>query len=224
MILGSISGKYESGNRAEAISTGYGDLGGVSYGSHQFIGSVANNFARWLSETGYNRELCQYGATTDEFDNIWLQLCDEDYQGFLNKQHEYTKMMYYNRAVELLEKQHYSAEKHSLAMKECIFSRAVQYGAGNVVELFEEALKRLSPAYLNLSYVDDEHFDEGMIEAIYNFLIEECDNAYQLDSGIWHSPKDWCNGSYDVVKIGLKNRFESEKKDLLNLLGGETNA
>ncbi len=218
MILGNISGKYESNNKAEEISSGYGDLGGVSYGSHQFIAFVANAFAVWLHKVGYNSRLWVYGATTDEFNRVWLELCDKDYQGFLNKQHEYTKIMYYDRAVELLAQKHFNADKHSFAMQECIFSRAVHYGPGNVVELFEEGLKCLSPAYLNLSYVADKSFDERMIEAIYNFLIEECYNAYQLDSGLWHSPKDWANGSYDVVKIGLRNRFENEKNDLLELL------
>lgn len=69
-----------------------------------------------------------------------------------------------------------------------------------------------------MSYVDDIRFDKVLISSIYDFLIEECDNAYQLSNVMYHSPKDWANGGYTVVKIGLKNGFLSEKLDLLDLL------
>lgn len=110
-------------------------------------------------------------------------------------------------------------EKHSEAMKAVLFSRSIQYGAGNMYELYTEAVRLMG--YHNLSYVDHKAFDKRMIECIYDFLIQECDNAYQLSNGNYHSPKDWCNGSYTVVKVGLRNRFINEKQDALNLLSSE---
>ncbi len=86
-------------------------------------------------------------------------------------------------------------------------------------ELYTEAVRKLG--YPNLSYVDDKKFDRAMIENIYDFLTDECRNAYLVSKGRYHSPKDWANGSYDVVKIGLLNRFINEKKDALELLAQE---
>ena len=56
-----------------------------------------------------------------------------------------------------------------------------------------------------------------MISAIYDFLVEECDQAYNNGS-YYHSPNDWANGSYTVVKVGLRNRFVNEKEDALAML------
>jgi hypothetical protein len=103
----------------------------------------------------------------------------------------------------------------SLAIKAGVFSRSIQYGSGNVVELFTEACNRLG--YPNLSYVNDSKYDYDLICAIYDFLIEECDNAYYNGNGLYHSPKDWCNGSEGVI-YGLRNRFVHEKQDLLEML------
>lgn len=222
-MLGDISGKYESNNDVGAVSTGAGDLGGISYGAHQFIATVANAFANWLVQKGnsYGNMLAQYQAPSSGFSDMWRHIAKIDPEGFLALQHEYTKIKYYDVAEGLLQAENYHLEKHSMAMKECVFSRAVQYGPYYIVELFKEGLERLNPDYLNLSYVDDISFDKAIISSIYDFLTQECDEAYQVSNGLYHSPKDWANGSYDVVKIGLKNRFINEKQDLLNLLRSE---
>lgn len=219
-MLGDISGKYESENNAGAVSTGTGDLGGVSYGAHQFIASVANAFAQWLVNQGnnYGNMLSQYTAPSAGFSDMWRHIAKIDEQGFLKLQHDYTKLKYYDVAERLLAEENYHLNKHSMAMKECVFSRAVQYSPYNIKELFNTALKRLDASWLNLSYVDDMSFDQAMISSMYDFLVEECDNAYRLSNGLYHSPNDWANGNYDVVKVGLKNRFIKEKQDLLNML------
>lgn len=222
-MLGDISGKYESGNRPGAVSSGTGDLGGVSYGAHQFIASVANAFVKWLVKQGspYGERLAQFQAPSSQFSAVWKEIADEDPQGFLMWQHKYTEMQYYVPACRYLEVANYHINKHSEAVKEMVFSRSVQYGAYYIVELFMEALKCWNSEWLNLSYIDDKYFDKGLIEHVYEFLIQECDNAYQVSSGLYHSPHDWANGSYDVVKIGLRNRFINERNDLLELLESE---
>ena len=55
-----------------------------------------------------------------------------------------------------------------------------------------------------------------MIAAIYDFLIDEADNAAWNGRRL-HSPKDWVNGSQDVV-AGLRNRFVHEKADALEAM------
>jgi hypothetical protein len=103
-----------------------------------------------------------------------------------------------------------------------IFSRAVQYGAKWMPELFLKGMRLKNPKYLNLSYIDAEKFDSELIFGVYDFLIGCCAQAsYSSQKGIYHDPEEWTCGSFDVVKNGLKNRFVREKADLLSMLGGE---
>ncbi len=219
-MLGDISGKYESGNRAGAVSSGAGDLGGVSYGAHQFIASVADAFVEWLwgRHKVYAEMLGRYRAGTEAFSDMWQQIARMDHDGFLTLQHEYTQKMYYDPAVVLLRRHNYDVEKHSDAVKEMVFSRAVQYGPDWMPELFTEGMKFKQPDYLNLSYIDHERFDTMLIEGVHEFLERCCDIATYRGNGIWRDPDEWTCGSEDVVKVGLKNRFINEKADLLAML------
>jgi hypothetical protein len=221
-MLGDISGKYESGNRAGAVSTGIGDLGGVSYGAHQFIAPAAESFVRWLKEKGHplGRRLSQHPAGTSDFGALWKQTAQEDHDAFLALQHEYTKMEYYDPAVKLLEKENFHTDKHSTAVKEMVFSRAVQYGPAWAAELFAKGMKFANPSYLNLSYIDEERFDGELIRGVYDFLICCCDTAI-YNGSVYVDKERWTCGSYEVVKIGLRTRFLREKDDLLAMWGGE---
>ena len=82
-------------------------------------------------------------------------------------------------------------------MKDVVWSRAVQYGAGNIGEMFAEACEKLG--YPNLSYVDDSSFDADMIKAIY---LKVC------------STPAWTNGS-PALRQGLYSRFERECSEAL---------
>lgn len=220
--------KYEAGGNPATVSTGSGDLGGISYGSYQFSSEsgIVEDFVNWLCNykedcyANYGRVLKNaYPVNSTKFINEWKSIGTIDRQGFQKLQDEYAGDKYYNAGYWALKNHDYDMEKHSEAMKAVLFSRSIQYGAGNMYELYTEAVRLMG--YPNLSYVDHKAFDKRMIECIYDFLIQECDNAYQLSNGNYHSPKDWCNGSYTVVKVGLRNRFINEKQDALNLLSSE---
>jgi hypothetical protein len=75
-MLGDISGKYESGNRADTVSSDAGDLGGISCGAHQFIASVTNAFVLWLKEQNYEyaERLSQNRAGTASFSEVWEEV------------------------------------------------------------------------------------------------------------------------------------------------------
>lgn len=228
MLNNSLVLKYEAGGDPACVSSGAGDLGGKSYGIYQFSSSagVVNAFVEWLCNynedcyANYGRVLKNaYPVNSKGFIDTWKNIGTVDATGFAKLQTEYAGDKYYNSAYFALLNHGYDMTKHSEAMKAVLFSRAIQYSAGNMYELYTEAVRRLG--YPNLSYVDDKFFDRPMIEAIYDFLADECRSAYKLNNGLYHSPKDWCNGSYSVVKIGLLNRFVSEKKDALDLLSKE---
>ena len=207
-MLGDLSKKYESSGDAGTISSGYGDAGGKSYGIYQFSSTmgVVDKYVKWLQESGYwfGNELAKYTVGSKYFDNAWKWLANSDNKGdFEKSQHEYAKIMYYDRACIALLHCGYIVNRHSKAMKDVVWSRAIQYGPYQVPEMFEEACKHLG--YPNLSYVDHINFDEPMIKAIY---LDVC------------STPAWTNGS-PALREGLYSRFENECADALKMLHEE---
>ena len=221
--IASLSAKYESHGDPGSVSSGSGDLGGISYGSYQLASNVGavDAFLNWAKGyhndalANYARELSKYTVNSQEFKDLWRQIGSVDPGGFQELQDAYIMDHYYEAAAEALRGNYFEINKHSTAMKAVLFSRSVQYGPGNMVELFTIGCNKLG--YPNLSYVDDAAYDSKLISAIYDFLVEECDQAYNNGS-YYHSPNDWANGNYTVVKVGLRNRFANEKEDALAML------
>lgn len=214
-MLGDLSKYYEVGSNGHCgtISTGWGDAGGKSYGLYQLasaVGSVAS-FIHWLAAHNYDFHvrLTRYPVTSAGFDSEWKSIASEHEEEFSMLQHDYIKRIYYDEAVEALREIYFNVEKHSEIMKDVIWSRAVQYGVGNIKEMFTDALRAMERKsgneYPNLSYIDDRYFDEELIKAIY------------LD--VCHTP-EWTNGS-PRLRRGLYARFESECDDALNALQEE---
>lgn len=217
--------KYEASGDPGAVSTGEGDLGGISYGIYQLASNMGAlttflNFACNYENdalANYGRTLSQYEVNSQEFIDTWREIGANDPEGFGELQDAYAQSVYFDSSAEKLKNNYYDITTKSEAMQAVLMSRATQYGSGNMVELYTIACNRMG--YDNLSYVDDVKFDYDMIANIYDFLIEECDNATENSNGLYHSPQDWANGSYTVVKEGLHNRFVNEKQDALSMLG-----
>ena len=208
-MLGDLSKKYESSGDPGAISSGYGDAGGKSYGMYQFSSTmgVVDNYIKWLRDKGYwfGEELAKYTVGSSYFDDAWRFLANSDNRGdFERSQHDYAKVIYYDRACSILADAGYHIEKHSKAMKDVVWSRAIQYGPYQINQMFDEACCSVL-GYFNLSYVDDIAFDKSMIEAIY---LEVC------------STPGWTNGS-PSLREGLYARFRNECADALNMLNEE---
>lgn len=213
MGLGDLSALYESNGNPATVSTGAGDLGGISYGCYQLAsetGSV-DAFLGWgLNQGGfygdYARALYNSGdVNSEEFIDQWKELGTIDPDGFKNMQHEYIKYAYYDCAVERLKRHLFDMDKHSDTLKDVLWSRAVQYGPKYGVDLFIEALQFI-PGYTeewNLSYIDHIRFDYDLIAGIYR--------ANSTDE--WISP----NLSPDVYE-GVYDRMRNEKHDALKLL------
>ena len=208
-MLGDLSKKYESNGNPGTISSGYGDAGGKSYGMYQFSSTmgVVDNYVKWLRDKGYwfGEELAKYTVGSSYFDDAWRFLANSDNRGdFERSQHDYAKVIYYDRACSILADAGYHIEKHSKAMKDVVWSRAIQYGPYQINQMFDEACCGVL-GYFNLSYVDDIAFDKSMIEAIY---LEVC------------STPGWTNGS-PSLREGLYARFRNECADALNMLNEE---
>lgn len=199
-MLGDLSKKYESNGNPAAISTGVDDLGGKSYGMYQLSSNVGAlvAFIRWSMVKGYAfaYRLCNK-YRQDGFDDEWKKCAVEYEHTFSYAQHQYIKEKYYDVAKELLKASMYDLDNHSDVMQDVVWSRAVQYGPYQIVEMFMEACKILG--HPNLSYVDSRAFDYNMIEVIY---LEVCKS------------EEWTNGS-PALREGLYARFEAECADAL---------
>lgn len=195
-MLGSLSAQYESNGNPGTVSTGYGDAGGVSYGAYQFASNcgVPGAFVSWLRAEApdFYSVLAGLPIPSEAFNRAWKAVAATNPDRFYDLQHKYTKEVYYDREVRLLKSAYFNIENHSEVMKDVVWSRAVQYGVGNIVEMFEEAVKHMG--YPNLSYVDDARFDHDLIKNIY---LKVC------------MTPEWTNGS-PALREGLYSRFRNE--------------
>ena len=217
-----LARKYESNGDPACIADNPGDLGGVSYGLYQFaskVEGVVEGFVDWLCKysddklANYGRVLkAAYPINSEGFKQTWYTLGTIDPGHFGELQDEYVKSKFYDLAAKKLAAEGYNVNKHSNAIKAVVFSRAVQNGPTGCAKLFAKACTKP-----NLSYVDDKYFDKEMINAIYNFLIEECENISRDDNGVYRSANDFCHGSLHIIEA-LHNRFVNERKDALDIL------
>lgn len=222
-VVAQLARKYESSGDPGAVSSGRGDIGGISYGLYQFASNVGvvDTFVDWLRSypddalANYGRVLAKHKVNSEGFINQWKELGRLDPGNFGRLQDEYIKKQYYDTAAQRLKKENFDIEKHTNALRSVLLSRSIQNGPGGCVKLFKIACERLG--HPNLSYIDDSYFDKDIISAIYDFLIEECDSAVMKNDGYYHSTYDFCHGGKNVIN-GLRNRFVHEKEDALNLL------
>lgn len=200
-MIGDLSARYESNGDSGRVSSGWGDAGGVSYGCYQLASNAGSvdSFIEWLGLIGHNYHDSLGALTpgTQEFTELWQHIAEVDGENFKQLQHDYIQYAYYEPAVEVLRENYFNIDNHNEVMKDVVWSRAVQYGAGQVVEMFTDAVKSLG--YPNLSYVDSADYDERMIRAIY---INVC------------STPEWTNGS-PSLRDGLYNRFANECEDAI---------
>lgn len=223
-IIASLSRKYESSGDPALVANNPGDIGGISYGRYQFasnLGSV-EAFVNWLCKypdpalRNYGTVLSKHKVNSDGFIKQWQDLGHIDPGNFGRLQDEYVKTQYYDKAADKLAAKYFHEDKHSNAVKAVIFSRAVQNGPSGCAKLFENAVKE-KMGHPNLSYVDDIYFDKQIIQAVYDYLIDECDSAKLTSEGIWRSKNDFCHGSKYIINA-LRNRFVHEREDALKLL------
>ncbi len=200
MKLGQLSAKYESNGNPGAVSTGYGDAGGISYGTYQLASNAGSvtSFVNWLNTLGHpaGNILNKYAPGNRDFAAAWIY-CADNLPDFSDLQHDYIKYSYYDPTIKLLADAGFHIANHHPVMRDVIWSRAVQYGTGNIVEMFEAAVRMLG--YPHLSYVDAPNFDAAMIRAIY---LDVCKTP------------EWTNGS-PALRAGLYARFDSECADAL---------
>ena len=210
-MLGDLSAKYESNGRTDAISSGEHDQGGKSYGVYQLSSEVGTvrRFLTVLLEgklpmpgdclyrgRAIGRQLMTQPIGSEEFDNIWRDISCNESGIFFYIQHTFIKHDYYDQAVAFLKEAHFDINHHSRIMQDVVWSRAVQYGPNQIVQIFTEALAFMPKKYPDLSYVDDFCFDWDLIHSIY----EVCKSV------------EWNNTD---LRESLLDRFQKEQYEAL---------
>ena len=190
--IGFISAKYESSGNGGTVSQ---DTGGLSYGISQFnTGSgSADSFVAWLK--GVNSEMGKnfgnYKAGTSGFTNAWKKTFSEYGDAFTKLQKQYTYEKFAKPLAELAKQKTGIDYTRSTALRELIYSTAVQFGGGSL------GLRALGNVSSGMS-------DRDIVNASYDKKISNYKNFFK--------------SSTSAVQEGVKKRFINERNDVLALL------
>jgi len=135
-MIGNLSKRYESNGKPGAI--GFDAVGGWSYGLYQIATRTGTMslFLAWLANSRYKwayERLKRAGgdiAARDgsaAFKTAWTGLADD--QEFTNAQHEYIKVSHYDVQAGRINAHGLNIDTRSGALRDVVWSTAVQHGA-----------------------------------------------------------------------------------------------
>ncbi|WP_051822716.1 VgrG-related protein [Desulfonatronum thiodismutans] len=200
---GILAARFESANRPNAI--GYDRLGGTCYGTYQlssrmggldaflkFLDTEAPQWAKRLREAGPANTKGRTGAMPAE----WKRIHRENPERFAGLQHAFTQKTYYDPAADLVNRRTgIDPNQASPALREVLWSTAVQHGVNGAANIFQRALDNVS--------ANGPPRESDLIQAIYN------------------ERKTRFTGSTQAVRSAVQNRFEQEMQLALALLPEE---
>ncbi|WP_407353082.1 LysM peptidoglycan-binding domain-containing protein [Luteimonas sp. R10] len=219
--LGSLSAHYETGGRGPGtVSTGRGDIGGVSYGSYQLSTAagrpqefLANEGAAWAGEFAGQR------PGTPAFSQTWREVAAREPEAFGQAQHDYIERTHYDVQAGRVESRTtvtaadgtvttpgLDLAQHSRALQNVAWSTAVQHGpnsniVANAVNGVREAgLQDWEPG-----------FDRAVIDAVYAER-----GRRNADGELAHFSRN-----STAVQEGVANRFVDERADAIAALEAE---
>lgn len=205
--LGKLSAQFESGKDGIA-AIGYDSTGGTSYGKYQiaskvgsmksflsFLDQEAPDLSKRLRGSGPANTGSRRGAMPD----TWRAIAKEQPERFEQLQEAFIHQSHYKPALEAIQ-QRTGIDMSSLsaAMKEVIWSTAVQHGPAGAARIFAKA-DNLSGKH------EDAAYERKMIN-----------NVYSVRAGQFGS-------STSQVRDAVRNRFRQEKQLALKMLEGGKN-
>jgi hypothetical protein len=210
--LGALSAHYESGDRGSA-AIGYDNIGGWSYGKYQIetINGTMKDFLKYaegnapdtskklVAAGGYDAAL----AGKETFKKAWIDLAAKD--DFTDLQHNFIQARNYDPLVAKVKADcNLDVTVHSAALRDVVWSIAVQHGPG--AKVISRALQGKSMARMT---------DEEIIDAIYNER-ERTKAGAHGGRVLFYFPKS----TADVQKSVL-SRFERERFCAKQMLSAE---
>lgn len=204
--LGNLSKQYESGSRG-AAAIGYDNTGGYSYGTYQIATKTGtmSNYLKYLQ----NKDPVAYASLQaagglnaatrgdPKFQDAWKDLAANDPQ-FAASQHDFIQATHYDPVVNRLQGIGLDVNTRSPALRDVVWSTAVQHGANNNV--IQNALQGR-----NISQMSDAE----IINAVYN------ERGSRTPSG---ALKYFKKSDADT-QVSIANRFKNERQTALSVLG-----
>ena len=196
--LGQTSHLFESGGGGPGtVSTGVGDRGGVSYGTYQMSSSVGV-VGEYLKASAYRDNFKDMEINSPEFIAEWKRLAAEG-PGFGVDQHDFIQNKYYEPTRKSLLRNELDLDARGEAVKDMVWSTAVQYGPGATVgKLMDRGLQE---AY-GQDYRIDELSDSQVVRAV-------------QESKLTHVATDFASSPRNTP--GIETRIEVERFALAHL-------
>lgn len=149
--LGKLAARFESGS--EGVSAiGYDRVGGTSYGKYQIAsrpGSM-DSFLKFLDENDPDIASrlraagpANTGNTKGEMPTVWREIASENPERFEDLQEQFIQESHYQPALDAVRRAGYNTREFSTAMKEVLFSTAVQHGAAGATRIFSQAAENV---------------------------------------------------------------------------------
>ena len=233
-LLGTLSAAYESSGSG-TISGGAGDPGGKSYGTYQLASAFDNpkKFFKWCQKSdnklyqsfgnslseAYKKDKSKYGKN---FDAAWKKLANgkTSASGFKQAQHDYIRYAYYDPIVTKAEANisGFKVKNYSIALRNVMWSRAVQHGATGALEVMQDAFASLG-GFKNQP-------ESELIDAIYAESGRVIDNGETKMSGaaaerygVSGKTMAWYSGCSGDVQLGVYIRLRiNEPADAQEML------
>ncbi|MHC1712189.1 MAG: hypothetical protein AB9872_08570 [Solidesulfovibrio sp.] len=201
---GKLSAQYESNNEIDCI--GYDRRGGTSYGQYQiasktgtmdyfikFLDEKAPDLASKLKSAGS----ADTGGRSGSMPNTWREISATDPKRFEALQHEFIRTNNYVPAAKsLVLTTGVDVTKRSYALREVLWSTAVQHGPAGAEKIFSQAIEKAEamPA--------GQDFDKSVIEEVYRIRGQQF---------FRHNKR---------VREAVQSRFRDEKTTAIALLDG----
>jgi hypothetical protein len=197
-----LSAQYESNNAIDCI--GYDRGGGTSYGRFQiasktgtmtafikFLDGTAPDIADRLKGAGP----ANTGGKTGHMPTVWKQIAASQPDRFEALQHEFIRTTSYSPAAKsILLTTGVDVTKRSYALREVLWSTAVQHGPGGAERIFSRAMDKAEAT------ASSQDFDKNVIEEVYRIRGTQ---FYR------HTRR---------VRMAVQSRFQDEKSMALALL------
>jgi len=201
--LGALSANYESRGSIDAI--GYDGRGGTSYGLYQIASGVgtmsrfidyleqkAPDLAVRLASAGPANSGGRGGAMAQE----WKNISSEFPNRFEALQHEFIASTHYQPALKSITMNTgEDMSKRSQAVREVLWSTAVQHGPNGASDIFTQAVEKLQSSGKSKS-------DKDLIEEIYNQRMVQFAGRGRL-------------------RVAVSTRLADEKQSALAMLEGK---
>lgn len=192
--LGSITGRYESGGGGVGtISSGRGDPGGVSYGTHQLSTNAGTKAAFLQAPEGqaFSTRFAGMEPGTPEFNRAYEELVADQGPALEEAQRGFLLRTHFEPVAQRAKQMGLPVENPAIA--EALYSMSVQHSGQGNIQILNDAMARIPQGAS----------EEQIIDALYDARGDYADQFVDRSAG--------------------SGRYERERRDVKKLLGDVRN-